>query len=305
MSSSSSSLSSSSLSTLKSNTNSNWVSILATQYVDNLTDMTIAPISTKTPTDSGIVKAIIKAHSLGMKVSLKPHVDVGMYSSTWRGYISFSNETDWQNWFDSYKTFINHYADIASKNKVEMLVIGTELVGTSNRESDWRSVIEGIRARFSGKIVYAANHDEYAKVKWWDAVDYVGVDAYFSLTQKSTPSVEEMQESFNSQILSTTEFAKGFGKEVLITEIGYQSRDRANVTPWYSSGALDLQEQADAYKATLEVMRTNPSIVGAFWWNWQPWSTQGGVKDTDYTPHGKPAETILKQYYLGKFAYEG
>ncbi|MFA5125971.1 MAG: right-handed parallel beta-helix repeat-containing protein [archaeon] len=291
-----------SLQLLKTSTNSTWASVLVTQYLLNLSDTNIQSLPTKTPTDAGVVKAIQKIHSLGMKAALKPHVDVGASSSTWRGEITYSDEADWNKWFSSYKTFIYHYADIAQQNNVELFMIGTELKGTSNRVADWRSIIAGVRQRYSGSIVYAANHDEYMNVSWWPAVDYIGIDAYFPLTAKTNPTVQEMQTGFTQSITAADNFAKSYDKKIILTEIGYQSRDGANTTPWYSGGALDLQEQADAYQATLNVEKNDANIIGAFYWDWLTLTTQGGTTDTDYTVHGKPAETILANSYLGSFA---
>jgi hypothetical protein len=58
-------------------------------------------------------------------------------------------------------------------------------------------------------------------------------------------------------------------------------------------GVIDLQEQADCYQAVLEVLWGKPWLKGIFWWQWNAISTQWPVD-----PHGKPAEEVLKKYYL-------
>jgi hypothetical protein len=35
-----------------------------------------------------------------------------------------------------------------------------------------------------------------------------------------------------------------------------------------------------------------------YWWSLDTNPQQGGLADHSYTPHGKPAEDILKQYFL-------
>jgi len=49
----------------------------------------------------------------------------------------------WQEWFDTYRAFINHYATLAQENGVEQFCVGTELVGTSHREAEWRDIVAG------------------------------------------------------------------------------------------------------------------------------------------------------------------
>jgi hypothetical protein len=34
-----------------------------------------------------------------------------------------------------------------------------------------------------------------------------------------------------------------------------------------------------------------------YWWQWSPDPNDGGPDDTGYTPHGKPAEQILRSWY--------
>ena len=111
-----------------------WVSILVTWYQDTTSSTTIYPLDTITPTDAALVHAINTAHSLGMNVVLKPHVD--LITGEWRGDISFNNETDWEAWFANYNQFLGHYLDLAQANNVKIVIIGTELQATEHREAD-------------------------------------------------------------------------------------------------------------------------------------------------------------------------
>jgi hypothetical protein len=61
---------------------------------------------------------------------------------------------------------------------------------------------------------------------------------------------------------------------------------------------VDLQEQADCYQAVLETFWGKSWFTGIYWWNWDTDPNKGGAGDADYTPHDKPAEEVLKSYYL-------
>ena len=39
---------------------------------------------------------------------------------------------------------------------------------------------------------------------------------------------------------------------------------------------------------------------GIYWWNWEPDISLGGPADRGYTPFGKPAELVLKEWYCGE-----
>ena len=273
-----------------------WISILVTQYQSTTSSTEIYPVGSKTPTDESIAHAIATAKSLGYKVMLKPHVDP---LSGWRGDISFYNEADWNAWFSSYKTFINHYAELANSNNVDLFMVGTELKGTSPREGDWREVIDGIRQRYSGILTYAANYDEYNTIEWWDAVEYIGIDAYFALTSKLDPTVAELEQAWQPIAQQIKEFSEENNKKILFTEIGYQSVDGTNIHPWYSTGAIDLNEQADAYNAFLNIYNDKNWVQGIVWWNWEAWGDQGGPADSDFTTRNKPAELVIRERWAG------
>jgi hypothetical protein len=288
-------------------TGANWVAVIVTGYQETYTSTIITRDLPKTPTDKDLVHAIAKAHDLGLSVMLKPHVDLSDDPAHWRGDIgtAFTDETQRQAWFTSYGEFINHYATLAQEKGIEQFCVGTELIATSSREEDWREVVKGVRERFTGPITYASNHGgEEASITWWDAVDYIGVDAYYALTDENDPSVDELKAAWiqRGYVDTLADLSKKYDKLVLLTEIGYRSADGTTIAPWewQSEPAIDLQEQADAYQAALEVLWGQPWLAGIYWWNWDTDPNKGGETDTDFTPHNKPAEEVLKTYYLQK-----
>ncbi|MEE9500124.1 MAG: hypothetical protein V3V42_02400, partial [Candidatus Omnitrophota bacterium] len=121
--------------------NVGWVAILATWYQDDCFSTKIFPTG-KTPSDESVKRAIMKAHSLGMKVMLKPHLDIlSTDYGSWRGEIASVKESDWQVWFESYRNFMLHYAKIAEETDVEILCIGTELTSATATNTDmWRGL---------------------------------------------------------------------------------------------------------------------------------------------------------------------
>jgi uncharacterized lipoprotein YddW (UPF0748 family) len=281
-------------------TGTEWLSLVVTGYQETITSTIITRTLPATPADEDLVHVIARAHSMGMKVMLKPHVDFSNDPNHWRGEIGFDNEADWAAWFASYRDFIFHYAELAESNGVEQFCVGTELMGTSYREEDWRSVIAGVRERFSGTLTYASNPGEETQINWWDALDYIGVDAYYALTDKDDPTVDELKAAWAPHVTTLANLATAWGKPILLTEIGYRSVDGTNQHPWewWTAGTVDLQEQADCYRAAFETFWNKPWFAGMYWWHWSTDPEQGGENDSDYTPHNKPAEGVLRAYYL-------
>ncbi len=282
-------------------TGANWISLLVTQYQDAITSTTIYT-KTATPLDADLIHVIDQAHRLGLKVMLKPHVDLARDPAHWRGQIGQGfNEAQWSAWFASYQTFIDHYAQLAQTYGADQFCVGTELSATQDRDAQWRAVVASVRNIYSGPITYAANWGDEADLSWWNAVDFIGVDAYYPLTNKNNPTVAELMAGWTPHTAMLANLSSRWGKQILFTEVGYRSQDGTNQHPWdyQSEGVIDLQEQADAYQSAFASVFNQPWFAGIYWWSWRPDPFEGGPCDDGYSPHDKPAEDILRSWYGG------
>jgi hypothetical protein len=277
----------------------NWISVVVTCYQQyTYSTQIMCEPDAGTPSDDDLIHVIQFIHSQGMKVMLKPHVDIVTDGpGHWRGNIGFgNNEEDWQVWFNEYTDFIIHYAKLAQENQVDYFVIGTELGKTSNRVENWQTIIRKIRRVFNGPITYAANWDEVFDVSWWNELDAIGVDAYFSLTNTNDPTINQLKEAWEPITNQLGDFSKLWDLPIILTEIGYRSRDGANRRA-SDTQTIDLQEQADCYQAFFESFSGKDWWEGVYWWNWTIDPNQGGLEDNDFTANGKPAEEVLKFYF--------
>jgi hypothetical protein len=278
-----------SLARLKSDGNDS-VEIIATWYQSK-----IAPDPTRSPSDASVLHAMQQARALGLKVTLKPHVNVN--DGTWRGLIA---PTDGAAWWASYRAMIQHYADLANQGGATMLVVGTEMQSMTLATARWQTVISDARARFSGKLTYAANYTEFQQIQFWNSLDYIGVDAYFALTNTIGDTVATLKGRWTSWGWKTAlkNVSTAFGKPVLFTEIGYRSTADTALHPgmWDTPGAVDLAAQAKAYEAFYEAFEGETWFAGAYWWNWPAQIGPSPGWDSDYPSIGKPAEDIMKSW---------
>ena len=285
-------------------TGAGWAGLLVTWYMDTRSSNTIAPHPDQSNDDDVVRRAIDEMHALGLKVMLKPHVDVR--DGTWRAQIT---PTDPGLWFESYAAFMDHYVAIAAEKNVAMLCIGTELASMSGSAyaAQWASLIARIRSRYAGLLTYAANGvepaDEFTSVSFWAQVDLLGADVYTPLTDKTNPTRAELAAGWrknrygHDMVAAFSNLQKAYGKPLIFTEIGYRSGDGTNRTPWDwgASMAADPAEQADCYAAMYEVWSKESSwMKGPFWWAWDVSPPAAG--DTGYNPRGKPAEDVLRAW---------
>ena len=273
------------------------VAILITWFQADTDSTDIHPLRPEgprggTPTDNALKHALNMAHSLGLKVMLKPHLD--LEDGTYRGDL-FPKK----GWFPSYAKFIKYYARMAKDFNVEMFSVGVELKGatTWEQEKNWRELIHDVRKIYPGPLTYAANWDEYYNVAWWDALDYIGIDAYFPLTDNYDAPLPALESGWNVRAdeIETWLEKKGLKSPVIFTEVGYPSVKGANVQPWVEiSDVPDRREQADCFTAAFEVLTKRPWFHGFYWWHYFP---RDRPVVEDLTIRGKLAEEVMTNWF--------
>lgn len=262
-----------------------------------------------TLSDQELINAIDYLHSAGLRVILKPHseiiVDLLKTSPESHDRGNGWDEAEWTLWFDNYIDFITHYAEIAEDNNVDLFVIGNEQEDTTHREEDWRRVIAAVRGVYHGPITYAANawQFEASHIKFWDALDHIGTNAYnYFFVPFHGSTAEEMEQAWQPYIRQLEEMSIEYNKQVLFTEFGARSQEGYNtgsVQEW-SAAPYDGQEQADHYTAFFEAIEGRTWIKGVILWDVYTSPLQGGQNDISYTFIGKPAENVLRKFFGGQ-----
>jgi len=257
--------------------------------------------------DTGLEVTTKLASAAGIQTLLKPHIWLRRSGGKWRGEIAMENEADWQRWFASYRTFILHYARFAETNGIAALAVGTELhTAAVTREQDWRDLIAEIRRVYHGKLTYSANwYKEFEEIQFWDALDFVGIQGYFPLSEDENPTVKELIEGWQPYLAAIERISLRFQKPVLFTEIGYRSSSDAAHEPWqwpgrhvYAVDDRDLQTQANCYEAFFRVFWHQPWFAGAYFWKWFPGLKRTATRlERDFTPQNKPAEQVMAKWF--------
>ncbi len=277
-----------------------WVSIHVTWYQNTVWSGDIQRTS-RTPTDESVIHAIRKAHELGMKVMLKPHLDlIDESDGSWRGEIGSLRESDWDNWFRDYTDFIMHYVDMAVKENVEAFCVGTELSTAATAKGYmWEDLIRKVRSRYNGILTYAAHWDRYQDIRFWDKLDMVGINAYFPLTKKLNPSYDELVRELDKWLQEIDDFYAMVGKPIILPEIGCASADGAAIRPWehFQRTDVNLELQKNYYKAILETFWQKEWFYGLYWWYWGTNPRMGGEHNRGFTPQNKPAQEVVREWY--------
>lgn len=248
---------------------------------------------------TGLEATLREGRDTGLESILKPHLWV---HDAWPGEIEMQSEDDWSLWFAQYAEFITYFADFAEQHKIPVLCIGTELEKTIHREDDWREIIRIVRSRYKGRLVYAANFTEYDKIKFWDALDYIGIQAYFPLASTVNPDQKDLDKAWAKVIPQIERVVSKFQKPVIFTEIGYCNTADAAVSPWVwpnerKGSEISEAVQAKCYHAFFENVWKKDWLAGVYFWKWYPRVRRSEI---DFTPQGKAAAKVMRRGFLGE-----
>jgi hypothetical protein len=218
---------------------------------------------------------------------------------------------------------ITTFAWIAQQNKVDVLSVGSELVTAESHISQWTRTINAVRKIYHGRLTYSSNWDHYTSVPFWDQLDLIGLNSYWSLDevppgshehQKSKVTLDEIKANWKFIQQDLLDFQKEEGKPILFLEIGWCSLANAADEPWdYTKTDLaqddDLQKRL--FEGFFESWYDNPALGGFMVWEWYPGAGGHATADENgqtlsqddldkqlkgYTPKNKPAEEVIKQW---------
>lgn len=230
-------------------------------------------------------------------------------------------EKKWENWFANYRDYILHYAKLAQDNKVEMFVIGDNLWPATQYEQQWRKLIHEIRTIYKGQITYAAGTQEYDKIKFWEALDYVGINAYFKVGAKTRreqfksyvkgwQQVSNKLEQFYNEVRRPILFTEAGAPSILYAGyLGIQPLDPikdALLQIHEDTRAQDNEAQGDYYESFFQVFMNKPWFAGVHWWVYytKPYDHYRSAFDIEFSPYKRQAEGVLRKYFKLGYYYK-
>ncbi len=289
-------------------TGANYVDLTIPYYQSNIYSTDIQR-GNHTPTDQSLTEAVNYAHSKGLKVMFKIHME--SYDGNWRANI---NPSDRETWFRNYENVLMHYARMAQSLGVEQYCIGAEMVSMTNSNINssnttyWNRMIANIRTAYSGLLTYSAQRsinpqtepfEEQFSIKFWDKLDYIGLSGYYPIASyTNNPTKQQIINSWSEIEKTIYPVVQSYNKPLIFTEVGYRSLIGANQIPWdYNyQNTISQELQANLYDGLLEFWNTKDYVKGIHLWEWESNPNAGGW-NTAYTPQNKLAEEVLKKWF--------
>ena len=274
------------------------------------------------PTDAELVRAIRNAQDCGLKVVLKPHLEID--DNSWRGRIGAarwrSNNKAADAWQKSWNAWLVRYAKIAKKEKaVVEIVIGTEQWGTTltsksgtkfNKHNGkrWAKSAKKVKstlgstARKRVAVTYAA-HTSYESrglpkvfVRELTRLDLTWYPRVLTVDTSTAALQAEMSKDFTKYF---DVVAKKYRKPIVFAEIGFPSvkadkqyLKRGSLT----ADDVDLGLQARRYRAALNLMDSRGYVKGVMLYRAENTTWSGGSHDPWLTWQNKPARHVIEEF---------
>lgn len=228
------------------------------------------------PEPDYLVRPLESARARGLGVMVIPHLAYWGTKFAWRGEINFDSDAEWDTFFKDYQRWLLGVARVAQAHGAGLLCIGLEFTHAQRYEARWRELITAVREVYGGKLTYGGNWDSYGQVGFYDALDYVGVLAYFPLARTPDPTEADLVTGWEQHLANLRALSRKLGgKPVLFVEIGYNESARAASDPWnfQQGGPHAAEVQARCVDVALQLGEREHGrglLAGMFWWKWFP-----------------------------------
>jgi len=310
---------------------SNWVVLTPSWTYARSNPLIFSEQPGRDPFWQDTVTSVAQARAINLNVALFPQPRFATNATDfWKA--APRDAAWWNSWFDHYRAFVVHYADLASLAGAQALVIGGDWItpalpggtlpdGTASgapadAETRWKNVITEVRQHFHGNVIFALPYDTgvvVAPVNILKDADAVYLLWFAKLSDQATPdkanmtaeagrlldgNISPIQVQVNKPFIiglsypSSTYSATGCIPNGSGGCLYWTALNRPNA----DSGAvnLDLQQQVDIYEAVLNAINARTWVSGLVS---RGYYAPVALQDKSASVHGKPAADLLWYWF--------
>ncbi|MCS6907297.1 MAG: hypothetical protein RML93_05375 [Anaerolineales bacterium] len=318
--------------------NANWLILTPTWTFTRLSPPILELVPGNDPLWLDLFPLIRQTAERGLNVALFPQPRFRIDQSEW-WQTAPRDFSWWQVWFERYRNFALYHADLASKAGANALILGGEWLTPAypegilpdyspslvpkDSEIRWRVLIQELRSRFNGPIIWAISVRQAEQ----NSPPFLGdVDAIYLLWSEPLanpgapiPSIEEMTQSAGSRLDTVSGLLRNRYQKAILLGISYPSSPDAlfgciappsdNCQAWDQlaqplaanlAPPVDLQAQVTSYNVMLGAINNRTWIHGFVSRGFYP---PAALMDASTSIHGKPTATLLT-YWFEKLLYE-
>ncbi|HSL46064.1 MAG TPA: hypothetical protein VK897_21700 [Anaerolineales bacterium] len=277
------------------------------------------------------VSMVTQARAINLNVAVFPqprfpHDAIEFWRSTPR------DPNWWNNWFDHYRAFVVHYADLASLAGAQGLVIGGDWINPAlpggtladgtpsgvpgDAETRWRQIIGEVRQHFRGTVIFALPYDTgvvVPPVSILQDADSVYLLWFARLSDQPNPSKTDLLDEAGRLLDNNVAPIQTQVNKPFIIGLSYPSSTHSatGCIPNGSGGclywtalsrpsadistvSLDLQQQVDIYDAVFSAVNARSWINGLVS---RGYYAPVALQDKSASIHGKPAADLVWYWF--------
>ncbi len=191
------------------NIGGNWTVLTPTWTYTSISPPLLEPVSGLDPLWFDSTQLIAQTLARGGKVALFPMPRFVVSADDWWSAAP-RDYPWWIVWFERYRSFVLHHADLAEQSGAHMLILGGEWLEAAlsggggvdqsqvnvpfDIDARWRNLIQEVRNRYRGNIAWAVSYQQAVNnpPSFLDAVDVLYVQFSPPLTQYSEATMAEL-----------------------------------------------------------------------------------------------------------------
>ena len=238
----------------------------------------------------------------------------------------------WENWFNHYRAFAVHYADLAALSGAQAVILGGDWIAPAlpvgrlsdgspsgvpaDAEARWRSIIAEVRQHFRGNVLFALPYDTadiVAPVAILQDVDAVYLLWFARLSASANPSKAELLAEAGRLLDENVSPVQLQVNKPFIIAVSYPSSTHSatGCLPDPAGGCLywsalnpprddlgtvnlDIQQQVDIYEAMFNAVNGRPWVSGFVS---RGYFSPVALQDKSASIHGKPAADLLWYWF--------
>jgi hypothetical protein len=309
---------------------SNWVFLTPSWTFTQNNPLIFSEQPGSDPFWSDTVTTVTQARAINLNVALFPQPRFATVNDFWRSAPRDSNW--WNTWFDHYRAFVVHYADLASITGSQGLVIGGDWIapalptgtlpdGTpsgvpADAETRWKSIIAEVRQHFRGTLIFALPYDTDvipAPVNILTDADVVYLLWFAELSDQANPDKADLLNEAGRLLDENIAPVQMQVNKPFILGLSYPSSTysatgcipdgNGGCQYWtalnrpnsdLSTVSLDLQQQVDIYDAIFHAVNSRTWVNGLIS---RGYFAPVALQDKSASIHGKPAADLLWYWF--------
>ena len=236
----------------------------------------------------------------------------------------------WQSWFEHYRAFAVHHADLATQTGSQALILGGDWISPAlpgGRLADgsdsgvpvdadlrWQAILTEVRQHFTGKVWWALPFEEGSAANAFPFLaDTDGLYLLWDapLAQAETASKSELEAEAGRLLDADVAPMQPILDKPIMLALAYPSAqgvragcpgDGGACLGWQdfnqpknpSASGVDMTAQVDLYEAMLNAVNSRPYISGLISRGFYPPTL---LQDRSASIHGKPAADLLWYWF--------